>query len=425
MSEETPKTRSTDERATFIPYSHPSQTVTIDYPEHWAIEAVEQMVVGIELQSPEVREACAGIFIMPYQLPIAKLKQDELQKLLHTCLEGAGATKSDPSPLMYYPARCGRTKDGCHTWMIAHEDVIFALQIHYPEELEHIYRPLFERMLSSFRIHRSGAGERLQLIQDVLEQLTQRCPELKFENDGRGIQGDNFTIGVDNLAALIARQPMSRDQIIAEFAESVARTCQQTKSMHQESWEDAQAKVLPMVRQDKLLTVFEEQASQSQPEIADQQRLVWSPWLANLIVCYAVDSELSLRMINMGDLERWQIDASQLHEQAIVNLTGQDFPSMMGAAAAGGELSVGLLAEGGISTKSSYVFHPQLLDKLKQHFSGGMWIAIPSRDSLVVLSKSIGNRQMVMEMVAQDFNSSDNPISDRLFEPTPDGLTLG
>lgn len=87
--------------------------------------------------------------------------------------------------------------------------------------------------------------------------------------------------------------------------------------------------------------------------------------------------------------------------------------------------AVALLGEGGISAKSSYVFHPQLVKQLREHFDSDTWIAIPARDTLIVFSKSANERRQLLEMVAEDFKSTDNALSDRLFEPTPDGVVLG
>ena len=416
---------SSDERPKLVNYVHPSQVMSLDFPEHWNVEVTQEVTVGLELQSPEEHEVRLGFFALPYQIPIALLPPEKLQQLLHDFLESAGATASNVSPLLYYPARYAQTENSSHCWMVAHEDVIMSAQAFYPESLEHVYRPLMERILSSFRIYRDGAGAKLLLLHEVLAQLKQACPELSFELEDGAIKGEQLTIGVDNLAAMIARQPELREPMIAEFVATVATTYRSRETLSKGGWEDVQSQVFPMVRQDALPAVIDEQTTgTSESDSARQQQLVYSPWLANLIVCYAIDSEKSLRMINVGDLERWDIDMAQLHARAMENLTSREFPSMMGAAVGDGELSVGLLAEGGISTKSSYVLHPHLQEKIKAHFSGEVWIALPSRDSLVVLSKALGGRQELLQMVAADFNSTDNPLSDRLFEPTADGVVL-
>jgi uncharacterized protein YtpQ (UPF0354 family) len=426
MSNPSPAARhSTDQDPRYTFYEHPSRVVTLDYPIHWVAKELEDFAVGMEFASPEVPEAAVGIYCFPYRIPVARLGEDDLERFLHGLLEQVGATESQASTLMYYPSRTARIKDGSHSWVLAHEDVGFAIQVRYPDDLAHIYQPLFDSMLSSFRLHREGAGARMQLLMDVLAQLNESCPTAEFKMDDQGIRGEGMQIGVENLSAMIARQPESRLELIEQFVGTIANMLSQTARLGAESWEEAAPHILPMIRQGKLATYVETQLAGNDPdEVLPQQKLVSAPWLANLIICYAIDDERSLRMINQGDLERWQKDANELHEVAMKNLAQAEFPSLMGAGDAEGNLSVALLAEGGISAKSSYALHPRLHQTLHQQFPKGVWLAIPSRDALVAFSKTSVDKRKVLEMVAHDFKTSDNAISDRLFESTPDGLIL-
>jgi hypothetical protein len=49
--------------------------------------------------------------------------------------------------------------------------------------------------------------------------------------------------------------------------------------------------------------------------------------------------------------------------------------------------------------------------------------AIPSRDALMLFEYG-DNRETLQNAVARDFETTNHPISDRLFRVTPDGIAL-
>ncbi len=419
-----------DENPVYEKHWHCRKSLSVDLPQHWEIVEDESHLLQIEFHSTNCPDANALIIATPFQLDIAYLEEvGELHKAMKGILEHAGGTEITTSNLFRYPALHANTADGCRSWTIAHEDLLIAIQVRYPDLLEHIYQPLFERILSSLRIHREREGARLRLQRQVSTRLLKDTPndDVQFQNGA--IVWKGLQIGLDNLESMISRNPTASESLIDEFVNSVLETRQHSNDLGQEAWEQVADSILPMVRPDSILRVFENAASTDAngpqgPPSSELRQLIFTKWLADLIVCYAVDTPRTLRMINQSDLNRWNKNVSELHQKAIDNLVRMDFPNMVALPNLQGEVALAMLGEGGISCKSSYALHPRLFAKTKGTFPQGMWVAIPSRDSIVIFSKKHNDKKLLLEMVAQDFRSTDHAISDRLFDVTPDGLVL-
>ncbi len=205
---------------------------------------------------------------------------------------------------------------------------------------------------------------------------------------------------------MIDTQPGSRELLIAEFVKTAASTIRQTNTLGQESWNDIQAKIFPMVRPDKLVATMARHGDGRHPWLACSNN-----WLPNrgwpiLVVCYAIDDQRSLRMINHGDLERWQVDMEQLHSQALANLVRLEFPKLISVGltqAKSRGRSVGRRRHFG---QVELCLSSSLAEQLQEYFGSDTWIAIPARDTLVVFSKSANERRQLLETVAEDFKSS-------------------
>lgn len=413
-----------DAKPVYRSYSHMNGAATFDFPDHWQTREDPEQPTAIEICSTELPLATAMVMAIPVTLDVAQMDQHgETVNVYSELLKQAGGTDCRESNLMVYKSVTANTEDGCHSWITGHQDLIFAIQIHYPDEFEHIYRPLFERLLTSFRIHRQAEYERRQLTTKLLTRIDERLPSAGFKLDDGLITNGDMQVGVDNLAARIQRDPSSEDELIEEVINSVAEVLSQSAALGNESWEDVRSKILPMIRPDSIVHSTSRSTVADEPDDPSAE-IVATPWLANLVVCYAIDSATSLRMINRADVDRWEVDTETLHALAVENLAAEDLPDLVGAMSPEGKLAVGMFGGGGISSKSSYVLHPELGPALRDKFKHGYWIALPSRDAMVVFCQASHNKANLLGAVSHDFNTTDNALSDRLFEQTPDGFIL-
>ena len=418
---------STDLSPQFAEYAHTDRMITVDYPKHWAIEVNPKHPLCVEFKSPEVDGVGALIISSPVAVNAAAFtNEQQLQDCLHLVLEQAGIESGgESSKLLYYPSHHARLKDGTDAWALIHEDLLIVIQVRYPESHEHIYRPLYDRMLTSLRINRQQQGAQLRLRLEVVQQLKVLLPDAKCELQGDRISLDTIEIGVESLEAMIGQNPGARDELIERYVEAIVQVAQRHKSIGQESWDEVQSMLYPMIRPDGIVHALDKTAQKTESkEAVEKMQPVASPWLANLVVCYAIDSPHTLRMVSHMDLERWGVDIAQLHDLAMSNLMQGELPQVISVPLADGQPGFGGLGEGGITSKSSYLLHPKIYEHIQKVFGAAVWAAIPNRDSLMIFSQKCTERSNLLEAVAEDFKHTDHALSDRIFEFTPDGVVL-
>jgi len=414
-----------DKKPRYKAYRNRVDFYTVDYPAHWKPTNVqkEQFLV---FQPKTRQDVFVRIETLPYSVDI-EIIGDKLQSMFSGVLSLAKVQEISESNLLHYPSASGiLVAQNAKMWVTAHDDLFLLISVSNPSDLDHIYQPIFERMLTSLRIDRKRQVNRLRLLMKVASRLQEVCPEGNFKVSGYQLANDRIQLSVENLERQIARQPNLSESLIEEMVSSVADVHRMQQTIGQETWEQVSQHVFPMIRPDSI-----HQASQlltnkkMTPEDLAQSALVSSPWLVDLVVCYAIDSDKSFRMILQTDLDRWNLDESSLHEQALQNLIQRDLPKVSVVTNPLNRALIGGLGEGGLSAKSSYLLHPDLYKLLRPTFGQEIWVAIPNRDSLMLFSKSDTPRDGLLRAVEQDFKSSNHKISDRLFILTPDGVVLG
>jgi hypothetical protein len=65
-----------------------------------------------------------------------------------------------------------------------------------------------------------------------------------------------------------------------------------------------------------------------------------------------------------------------------------------------------------------------LYERFAGRLGGPFIAAIPSRDALILIPNHRELRRSFQQTVREDFETTDYPITDRLFLVTPDGATL-
>lgn len=427
---------SNDFEPVYTSYIHEDESLELDFPKHWDIRYDPNQKLCLMFSPGEDQGAQIIVLGSANRLDLTGLDtEQDIQELLYCTLEQTGiASDAQPSTLLYYPSHYAKMNDGSHTWATIHNGLLLLIQVTYDDSQEHIYRPIFERMLSSIRIDCKKPSVESGLLEEVAELLRERMPGLTCEINGNRISMDSLDIGVDNLSLSINRQPELRQELLEEFVGTAISVIQQRQVIGQETWEQIRPMLFPMIRPDTIVHSLSVQATagtqldgdeaDEDPDIARSRRLVHNSWLADLVICYAIDSPMTLRMVSEADLQRWGTDAAQLHQVAMDNLANGSLPEFAGMPGPDGKLILGGFGDGGISTKSSYLLYPNLYDLLRSEFKGSIWAAIPARDTLMIFSSEHMQRDSLLNLVAKDYADSDHALSDRIFEITADGIAL-
>ena len=214
---------------------------------------------------------------------------------------------------------------------------------------------------------------------------------------------------LSNLHREVRAAPARRDKIIQHFVQSLGQSMD--LPLGEESWEDAQTRLLPLLKPRSYLD----------SDSANRYSLV-NEWLADVVICYALRSNDIFRFVTTADADRWQTDAQAIHEVAVANLVPACLADEAGRGCGsrdGGRVIVIATSDG---LASSRLLHPDLHRLFCGPLGSPFRAGIPDRDTLVVYSDRRRLRQRTERQLRKDHRTSGYPITPRPFLVTPDGI---
>jgi uncharacterized protein YtpQ (UPF0354 family) len=390
-------------------FLHPGGVYRLEYPDYWdQVQKDEARSCGF---GPHDRDDVGlWISLMPVSVDTDRLA-DELPKILTQVLphmEG-GNVRRDPT-LRHYGVKADAQKEGegGHYWLIAGGDVVLFASSQVPAAESHIWNPNFEHLLATLEITRDEELALRQLANEVLELLRQQHPDQDFQHDEKGIRGRNRVVFLSNLYREVRASPGRRAQIMQHFVQSLGQSAD--LPLGQESWEDAQPRLLPLLKPRSYL----------QSDSASRYSLV-TEWLADVVICYALRTNDIFRFVTTADPERWQMDVQALHQVAIENLCKLGWPTKLEGARQrdGGRLIIIATGDG---MASSRLLHPDLHRLFSGPLGSPFRAGIPDRDTLIVYSDRHKLRLRTERQLRKDHRTSSYPITPRPFLVTPDGI---
>jgi uncharacterized protein YtpQ (UPF0354 family) len=298
--------------------------------------------------------------------------------------------------------------EGGHYWIIAGGDVVLFASSQLPAAERQIWNPIFEQLLATLEITRDEELALRRLTDEVLPLLRQRHPEQDYQLDEKGIRGRNSVIYLSNLHREVREAPARRAQIIEHFVEGIGQSAE--LPLGQESWEEAQARLLPILKPRSYLSAD-----------SAARGMLATAWLADVVICYAIRSKDIFRFVAAADLDRWQTDAQALHQVAVANLGRLAWPAKFEGARQrdGGRLIIVATGDG---LASSRLLHPDLHQLFRGPLGSPFRAGIPDRDTLIVYSDRRRLAQRTERQLLKDHRKSGYPITPRPFLVTPDGI---
>ena len=390
-------------------FLHPAGVYRLEYPAHWE-QAQKDEARSCGFGPHDRDDVGLWISLMPVSVDSDRLAE-ELPKILSQALphmEG-GNVRRDPT-LRHYAVKADVHKEGegGHYWMIAGGDVVLFASSQLPAAERHIWNPTFEQLLATLEITRDEELALRQLTDEVLPLLRQRQPEQDFQLDEKGIRGRDSVVNLNNLYREVRRAPARRVQIIQHFVKSLGQSTELT--LGRESWEEAQARLLPLLKPRSYLN-----------SDSATRYLLASEWLADVVICYALRSKDIFRFVTAVDVDNWHTDAQALHQVAVANLCRLAWPTKLEGARQrdGGRLIIIATGDG---LASSRLLHPDLHRLFSGPLGSPFRAGIPDRDTLVVYSDRRRLKQQTERQLRKDHRSSSYPITPRPFLVTPDGI---
>ena len=391
-------------------FVHPAGVYRLEYPGYWdQIQQDEGRSCGF---GPHERDDVGlWISLMPVSVDSTKLAE-ELPKMLKQVLpDMEGGNVRIDSTLRHYGVKADSNKDGDggNFWLIAGGDVVLFASSQVPVAERHVWNPPFEQLMASLEITRDEELALRQLTNEVLAMLRQHHPEQDYQHDEKGIRGRNRVVFLSNLLREVRGASATRRvEIIEHFVKSLGESMD--LPMGQESWEDAQTRLLPILKPRSYLA----------SDTASRHTLV-NEWLGDVVICYALRSKDVFRFVTTADADRWHTNAEDVHEVAIANLCELAWPEKMeGSSERDGSRLILIMPRDGLA--SSRLLHPDLHKLFSGPLGSPFRAGIPDRDTLVVYSDRRHLRQQTERQLRKDFRTSSYPITPKPFLVTPDGI---
>lgn len=165
-------------------------------------------------------------------------------------------------------------------------------------------------------------------------------------------------------------------------------------------------RVYPMLKKIDLLVTVRERGL---------PMLVYREFLANLIIAYVIDETASVSYINEEHLERWNITALDLHEQAIDNLRRRTFERTDFLTAGEGDLRL-FIFNSGDGYDATRLLLTDVLANWARELPGNLVVGIPNRDFLIAFSDVDGGMlQSVAHQIQADSVQQSHGLTDQLF----------
>jgi len=418
---------SNDQAPRYVTFEHPENLFHIDYPAHWKIEFETVPTPATNFSCTTNDQVGATAFRMPMQFDVREFVKDErVLDAFGKMLESVGSVNPRRDPNVAYPCMTADRAEPDlvgQRWVVAHCDVLLCVSVNCPEEVEHIYRPIFERMLSSLRINRETEALFASMYNFVMKRLREELPDVKWKQDGLGLKTDRVTMSMQNLFTSVRSAPHDLERLAEEFVGGIVSVMLQPQ-IGKELWSDVRHKILPILKPEAYLhEATAGRLDNASPAQRNLSELVSTPWLTNLHICYAIDNEKTFRFLMKSDLDSWGVDAEEIHSTAIKNLTAGKSPELFVMKNPVGEGGVGMMTKM-IGAASSYLLHPKLFELASRDLGRDLMAAIPSRDALVIFGNSSATKHRIADQVRIDYQQSVHSLSDRIFRLTPDGVGL-
>ena len=419
------KRNSTDASPHYLTFRHPHNLFEIDYPAHWLIQQESDGSVEFFVTSAG-KKVGLMLFRTPLSLDTALIEQsgkwEELATVMFAKVQSTNV-RADPT-IIYSNFKADRPEpdQAGQRWFVLGADLILGISSSCPVDQKETYLPFFERMLSSLRVRREDELLATRIITRIQKALADQLPNSKVEVKGLNIVTDRFELSIGNLLTQVKREPSMLNEIVDHFIQGTVGLSKSEEVLGQESWEAAKSRIQPLLKPDKYIQEVNHKTNRSNSSEAGSPFLISAPWLADLRICFALDNKDTFRFINSLDLERWGVSLETLLQVSTENLAAYPEPDLH--VVKPNEAMPGIAAlqpSGGAS--SSYLLHPKLFQIASKKLGRSVVAAIPSRDALMLFEYG-DNREILQNAVARDFETTNHPVSDRLFRVTPDGIAL-
>ncbi len=251
---------------------------------------------------------------------------------------------------------------------------------------------------------------REQFMEQVLRHVHEKFPLVKLARGGMpfSIIINGYPAPLENLYRLALLRPGESNRHVERWVVELLRAAEGHPD-HSSSFEELRDRILPMV--------IPQAAGYLQPA-----SMVSQPFVADLLIAYAVDQDRTIDYIPNSRFQQWNISLDQLHETALENLIRRsDAIEAHAAPDEKGDISL-IIFQTMDGYDASRILLPTLHERLRGHLDSPFAAAIPNRDILLCFRNDPQTVEKYRNQIRSDFQQMPHQVSDKLLLVTPDGI---
>jgi len=150
--------------------------------------------------------------------------------------------------------------------------------------------------------------------------------------------------------------------------------------------------------------------------------MVSQPLVPGLRVAYAIDDKRTITYIPPVLFDQWNVPLDDLYKIALENLTSRSEAIQANAAQdEDGRINL-ILFQTLDGFDATRILLPTLHDRLREHLGSPFAAGIPNRDILLCFRNDDATVDRLREQIARDFRQIHHPVTDKIFQITPDGI---
>ncbi|MBW3543401.1 MAG: DUF1444 family protein [Planctomycetes bacterium] len=390
-------------------FVHPHKAFRLEFPAHWE-HRVEKDGESCGFGPRDRDNVGLWISIMPVSLDTERFGED-LPRLFDQAMDQVpveNIRRDESIPHHAMKADMADPDQGGHYWIVAGGDLVLFASSQVPPAERHIWNPAFDQLMASLEITRERELLLRQVSNEVLANLREKHPEQDYQFDEKGIRGRDHRVFLGNLHREVLAAPHRRGEIIQQYVSALSPDAR--SHMGSEQWDDILHDILPVLKPQDYLRPG-----------TPTEHLATTPWLGDVLVCYAIRGDKAFRFITGWDLRRWEVELEEMHRVAIDNVTKLDWPrEMQGSRQPGGGRMV--LVHTGDSFGASRLLHPDFHRLFSGPLGSPFLAAVPNRDTIVAFTNRRSLKRKLVPKIQKDHDTSAYQISPRLFLVTADGI---
>jgi hypothetical protein len=309
---------------------------------------------------------------------------------------------------------------GYRFWLIRHEESALLVWVFGPTPTLDFTRVIQDGILNAVQLGKEVGLKNRPFIETVVELANEYVgTDAVAAVDEQTVTIGGVKIRVNHLHDTWMGQPENLAEDVRDFFDDLL--VEYTGEIGEnDGWPQIRTRVLPtLIPQAMLSALTPKKPVTDGSDSANPSSIIAEPWVNDLLITYQMGR--SDRYITAADLVTWDVSLETLHEHALANLARSTRKLSMSGGHSDKYALFSFPADDVMN--SSRMLLPLVQKNLRPHLGTTYYMAVPDRHVLLAFSSDDqATLSWLRHQVEIRFTNATEPLSDRLFMVTPDGI---